>query len=96
MRVSKMKMICLTNLDYIVILVCDNIPNQKFWNAQTRDWTYKFEEATIYATYGASVQAIWDIPEEKVTARVTSLNKDLYYLMLTKQWDGYSTLPNST
>lgn len=83
------------NKDYIVILVCDNIPNQKFWNDSIKDWTSSFDEATVYPTYGASGNCIWNIiPEDKATHRITSSNKTLYYLMLSGKWDGYSNLPD--
>lgn len=82
--------------DYIVILVCDNIPNQKFWNESIQDWTTSFDEATVYPTYGSSAKVIWDLPDEKVTHRVTSSNKTLYYLMLSGQWDGYSIISDNS
>jgi hypothetical protein len=83
------------NKDYIVILVCDNIPNQKFWNDSIQDWTTSFEDATVYETYGDSGRCIWNnIPGEKVTARITSSNKTLYYLMLSGKWDGRGNLPD--
>ena len=82
------------NKDYIVILVCDNIPNQKFWDDNIQDWTSVFEDATIYSTYGDAGSVIWNtIPASKVTHRITSSNKKLYELMLTGKWDGYSDLP---
>jgi hypothetical protein len=79
--------------DYIVILICDNIPNQKFWNANIADWTSKFEDATMYPTYAEATRTIWkEIPESKVIARITSSNKELYYLMLSGKWDGIGSI----
>lgn len=50
--------------NWIVILVCDNIPNQKFWDG--KDWTTDLEKAKIHPTYGDSARAIWyDITEEQ-------------------------------
>lgn len=49
--------------DWIVILVCDNIPNQKFWDGA--DWTTDLDKAKIHPTYGSTIQTIWfDISQE--------------------------------
>ena len=51
--------------NHIIILVCDNIPFQKFWNATIKDWTSNIEEATVYPTYGLVIKGIWkEIPED--------------------------------
>lgn len=69
--------------NYIVVLVSDNIPNQKFWNAETKDWTSDLDRATIYPTYSAATRATWfDIPEDKVTHRITQSPKAWYLELL--------------
>jgi hypothetical protein len=74
--------------------VCDNIPNQKFWNDSSKDWTSVFDDATVYSMYSDTLRVIWQtIPDSKATHRITASNKELYELMLTGKWDGYSRLP---
>ena len=80
------------NKNYIVILVCDNIPNQKFWNEESQDWTHNLERATVYPTYGDAGRIIWSIPKDKISHRVTSSNKEMYELYSSGKWDGYSKL----
>lgn len=76
---------------HIVILVCDNVPNQKFWNTFLKDWVLFLEEATVYKNYGAAMRCIWkEIPDDQVSHRITSSNKELYKRLLSGEWDGYS------
>lgn len=83
------------NKDYIVILVCANVPNQKFWNGKIKDWTSNLEEATIYPTFGDGLEAEWfDVPEEKATHRLTLSNITLYKLFSSGKWDGFSSIPD--
>lgn len=57
--------------EYIAILVCDDIPNQKFWNGN--DWTVDISESIIRYSYVDITKTIWfEIPKEKITHRITS------------------------
>lgn len=77
--------------NHIVILVCDNIPNQKFWNKEQKDWTSNIDEASIYAIYGDVAKAIWnDIPDEKTIgypngSYITSCNIESYKALLKER-----------
>lgn len=66
---------------WIAILVCDNMPNQKFWDGN--DWTSDIGEAIVYPKYGDVFGTIHkEIPEEKVTHRITSVPKCVYLRIL--------------
>ncbi len=74
----------LCDRNYIAILVCDDIPNQKFWDAKAEDWTSDIEKATTYHKYIDVARAIWlgPIPEDKITHRVTTCPKAIYLRLL--------------
>ncbi len=72
--------------NYIVILVCNDIPNQKFWNKDTQDWTDNLDNASIDYTYGDAIGTIWKaIPNNKVIARITSCPKAIYLRLLARE-----------
>lgn len=77
--------------EWIVILVCDNIPNQKFWDG--KNWTTDLKQAKVYPTYAETMRAIWkDVPQEslehedklarkrnpQIRIRVISMKLDIY------------------
>ena len=65
------------DFDWIVILVCDNIPNQKFWDGN--DWTSDLDKAKIYRRYFEAGEVIWNqVPQDKATHRITSSQIDRY------------------
>lgn len=87
--------------DWIVILVCDNIPNQKFWDGT--DWTTDLDKAKIHPTYGSTIQTIWfDIAQEvlekaqkeaevkypNIKIRITSSPLNSYKKLLDKHASG--------
>jgi len=82
------------NKDYIAILVCDNVPNQKFWSSQLNDWVSNIDEASVYLEYRDVMELIWKIiPEEKATHRITASNITLYKFFSSGKWDGIGPIP---
>lgn len=74
---------CQAQADYIIILICDNIPNQKFWNGN--DWTNEINEAKLYTRYALALKDIFSIPENKVSHRITTCPKNTYLDYLKEQ-----------
>ncbi|MFA5750474.1 MAG: hypothetical protein WC895_04635 [Candidatus Shapirobacteria bacterium] len=68
--------------EYIIVLVCDDIPNQKFWDDVKCDWTADLESSTGFQTYGKAGQKMWSIPVDKVTHRVTTIPFGIYERLL--------------
>lgn len=67
--------------NWLAVLICDNIPNQKFWTGD--DWTSDIDKAKLYHEYRDVVHCIWsEIPGDKVTARITATPKTIYVRLL--------------
>lgn len=78
-------------LEQIIILTCDSIPNQQFWDGE--DWTTDLESAKRYPGINGGVQAMLAIPQEKVTHRVVVYDYIRYKWVHYGRWDGESELP---
>lgn len=73
----------LCDRNYLVVLICDNIPNQKFWSKNSQDWSSNMEDGAIYYKYSEAIRTQWfEIPEDKVTHRITICSKSIYKRLL--------------
>jgi hypothetical protein len=69
---------------HLIVLICDNIPNQKFWDGS--DWSSDLNQAVFPLSYEKAGWIIWkEIPEEKATHRITALPKRVYLRLLEEK-----------
>ena len=81
--------------EWIIVQICDNIPNQKFWNGS--DWINDIDSALMYISYGSALREMWNISRDKCTHRVSVIPKTVYLNLLNPKEISYSdckTLPD--
>jgi len=72
--------------NFILVLLCAQPPNQKFWNGS--DWSENIDDAITYERYGDALNKMYDeIPKDKVTARIHAIPKEEYIAILKNDYD---------
>lgn len=67
--------------DYIIVLLCDDFPNQKYWTDS--GWVSNYEIAKEFNTHISAGKELHNvIPKELITYRAVIVPKSIYKLEL--------------